>query len=249
MRRIIGLLAILAVLAATAVLGITTLLNEARVTELAKSQIARLGGDGYETDLTSASLQLFQNGIAGIQIDGITIRNAQTNEPLLERGKASFSISLASLLFGKIELTGLALADAQLYLAAGVGQSATLFHAISGPDGLVDPALAAQWLEDAASRVSSRLFANPDLIIGAQNTTMILGRATGLHAFSLKNSPPPRPIPTNLPLKLCYRTPIGQQGSPALSAKPRQAQQPAHHTGFCWNRYRSAVISSRNCPI
>lgn len=176
MRRIIGLLAILAVLAATAVLGITTLLNEARVTELAKSQIARLGGDGYETDLTSASLQLFQNGIAGIQIDGITIRNAQTNEPLLERGKASFSISLASLLFGKIELTGLALADAQLYLAAGVGQSATLFHAISGPDGLVDPALAAQWLEDAASRVSSRLFANPDLIIGAQNTTMILGR-------------------------------------------------------------------------
>ncbi len=150
-------------------------MREDRITGLAQDQIARLAGSGYETGIAKASLSFFGKGLAGIEIDNITIRNAQTQQPLIERGKASFAVSLFSLLFGKIELTELSLANAEMYLGPKAANGQTPLENIIGPDGLLDPKLAAAALNKAADTISTRLFANPDLVINASNTKLVFG--------------------------------------------------------------------------
>ena len=156
-------------------IGFVSLLREDRVTALAKAQIARLAGDGFETNLDSASLNYFQGGIAGINIEGISIANAQTGKSLLERGNAFFAISLRGLLTGQVQLTDLSLTDAEMHFVPADGQGATLAQSVTGPDGLIDPALVSQAMDAAADAVSLRLAANPDLKINAANTKLIFG--------------------------------------------------------------------------
>ena len=175
-RRVFFAASLLSVVVAIVALSLMTYLREDRLTGLARDQIARLAGKGYETDLAKASLNFFSNGVAGIEIDNISIRNALTQQPLIQRGKASFAVSLVSLFFGKLELTQLSLLDAEMHFEIGSDNSSTFIESLKGTDGLLDPALAAKLLNNAANTISGRLNANPDLVINAQNTQLIFGK-------------------------------------------------------------------------
>ncbi len=175
-RRLLVSIAAFMIVTAIAASGLAAFLSKDRVTALAKQQIARLAGEGYLTNLQSASLSFFGNGIASVKIEGISILNAKTNLPLLAQGNGSFAISMLSLLTGKIELTNLSLSDAEMNLAPGGGQGASLTQSVLGPDGLIDPALVSTALDIAAATISNRLQSNPDLVIRAANTKLIFGR-------------------------------------------------------------------------
>jgi Protein of unknown function/AsmA-like C-terminal region len=175
-RRLLGGIGVFLVAVAIAGVALTAYLREDRVTSLAKQQIARLAGEGYETNLVSASVSFFSNGIAGVQIDGISIRNAKSKLPLLKRGNGSFAISISSLLFGKVELTNLSLADAEMHIMPNAGQGSTIMQSVIGPDGLIDPALFSSALDAAAATISNRLQSNPDLVISAANTKLVFGQ-------------------------------------------------------------------------
>ena len=159
-------------------IGFLSLLREDRVTALAKTQFARLAGDGYETDLQSASLNYFNGGVVGISIEGISVRNTLSGAPLLERGNAFFAISLTGLLTGELQLTDLSVSNAEMHLVPADGQGATIAQLITGPDGLIDPALISKAVDAAAATVASRLAANPDLKIKAENTKLVFGAET-----------------------------------------------------------------------
>jgi Protein of unknown function/AsmA-like C-terminal region len=176
LRRLSLSFAAFIIISALAAGGLAAFLSKDRVTALAKQQISRLAGEGYVTNLQSASLSFFGNGIASVTIEGISILNAETKLPLLAKGNGSFAISMLSLLTGRVELTSLSLSDAQMNIDPGVGQGAGLSQSILGPDGLIDPALVSTELDNAAATISNRLQSNPDLIIRAVNTRLTLGR-------------------------------------------------------------------------
>ena len=155
--------------------ALVSYLTQDRLTALAKEQIARIAGEGFETDINSANFRFLGNDFAGVKIDGISIVNAQTKLPLLKRGNASFSISLLSLLSGKIELIDLSISDAEMLIAAGDKNGSALETYIFGTDGLVDPKLVSASLEAAASAISTRLATNPDLVINAANIKLVFG--------------------------------------------------------------------------
>lgn len=183
LRRFIGGIGIIAIVAVFVIAGLATLIRQDRVTDIAKQQIARLAGQGYATNISFASLSYFQNGLAGLDIQGVSVRNARTNQPLLENGRASFSISLINLLSGKVQLTNLSLSDARMQIDVSSGNGLTLSDTIFDKDGLIDPALVSKMLDKAAATISSRFAENPDLVIKADNIKLAFG--TKENAFEL----------------------------------------------------------------